>query len=104
LRFCVVDFDEQLTLATDADQEDTMQTMAKLVRDFANNSIQLKILLSIFGCHGEDRMFEQFQLDYDFTDAVTLPGGIIFYQSGDQGALSGIENNDRAFFEIRYEF
>ena len=56
------------------------------------------------GGHGEDGMFERFQLDYDFTDAVTLTGGVIFYQSGDQGALSGIEDNDRAFFELSYEF
>ncbi|MEA3434939.1 MAG: ligand-binding protein SH3, partial [Thermodesulfobacteriota bacterium] len=100
----LVDFDEQLTLAPDIAQEDTMQTVAKLVRDFANDTIQLKILLSIFGGHGEDGMFERFQLDYDLTDAMTLTGGVIFYQSGDQGALSGIEDNDRAFFELSYEF
>ncbi len=100
----LVDFDEQLALAPDIAQEDTMQTVAKLVRDFANDTIQLKILLSIFGGHGEDGMFERFQLDYAFTDAVTLIGGVIFYQSGDQGALSGIEDNDRAFFELSYEF
>ena len=98
------DFDEQLTLAPDIAQENTMQTVAKLVRDFANDTIQLKILLSIFGGHGEDGMFERFQLDYDFTDAVTLTGGVIFYQSGDQGAFSEIEDNDRAFFELSYEF
>jgi len=100
----LVDFDDQLTLAPDIAQEDTMQTVAKLVRDFANDTIQLKILLSIFGGHGEDGMFERFQLDYDFTDAVTLTGGVIFYQSGDQGTFSEIEDNDRAFFELSYEF
>ena len=100
----LVDFDEQLTLSPDIAQEDTIQTVAKLIRDFANDTIQLRILLSFFGAHGEDGMFERFQLDYDFNDAVTLTGGVIFYQSGDQGALSEIEDNDRVFFEFSYEF
>ena len=100
----LVDFDEQLTLSPDIAQENTIQTVAKLIRDFANDTIQLKILLSLFGAHGEDGMFERVQLDYDLNDAVTLTGGIIFYQSGNQGALSAIEDNDRIFFEFSYDF
>lgn len=98
------DFDEQLSLAPDMTQENSMQTVAKLIRDFANDTFQLKILLSMFGAHGEDGMFERFQLDYALTDAVTLTGGVIFYQSGDQGALRSIEDNDRVFAELLYEF
>jgi hypothetical protein len=100
----LIDFDEQLTLSPDITQEDTLQTVAKLVRDFSNDTIQLKILLSIFGFHGEDGAFERFQLDYDLTDSVTMTGGVIFYQAADQGALSSIEDNDRLFFELLYAF
>ncbi|MEA3467900.1 MAG: DUF1302 family protein [Thermodesulfobacteriota bacterium] len=100
----LLDFDEQLALSPDIAQEDLMQTVATLVRDFANDSIQFKILLSVFGAHGEDGAFERFQLDYDLTDSVTMTGGVIFYQSADQGALSTIEDNDRVFFELIYEF
>ena len=98
------DFDEQLISSPDIAQEDTFQTVATLVRDFANDTFQLKILLSFFGTHGEDGAFERFQLDYDLTDSVTMTGGVIFYQSADQGALSTIEDNDRVFFELIYEF
>lgn len=98
------DFDEQLTLPPDIAQEDTLQTVAKLVRDFANDTIQLKILLSLFGAHGEDGAFERFQLDYDLSDSVTMTGGVIFYQAADQGALSTIQGNDRIFFELVYDF
>ena len=97
-------FDEQLSLAPDIAQEDTIQTVVKLIRDFNNDILQLRILLSFFGTHGEDGMFERFQLDYAITDAVTLTGGVIFYQSGDQGALSTIEDNDRIFAELVYDF
>ncbi len=100
----IFDFESSLELSPDLAQEDALQTMATLVRDFANDTIHLKIILSIFGGHGEDGMFERFQLDYDFADSLTLTGGVIFYQSSEQGALSEIEDNDRVFFECSYEF
>lgn len=100
----LMDFDERLRLSPDIAQEDSMQTVLTYVRDFVHDTIQLKILLSIFGTHGEDGAFERFQLDYDLLDALTLTGGVIFYQSADEGALSQIEDNDRLFFELNYEF
>lgn len=99
----IADFDERLALAPDLAREDSLQTVAKLVRDFANDTIQLKILFSVFGGHGEDGAFERFELDYDLTDDITITGGVIFYQAADQGALSSIEDNDRLFFELTYE-
>ncbi len=100
----IVDFDEQLSLSPDIAQEDSIQNVAKLVRDFENDTVQLKIILSVFGAHGEDGMFERFQLDYDLTDSITLTGGVIFYQSADRGGLSSIEENDRIFTELLYSF
>lgn len=98
------DFDDRLQAIPDLVQEDSLQTVAALVRDFANDTIQLKILLSIFGGHGEDGALERFQLDYDLTDNVTMTGGVIFYQSGDEGFLTEIDDNDRIFLELVYEF
>ncbi len=100
----IIDFDAQLAQTPDTAQEDSMQAVAKLVRDFANDTVQLKILLSVFGAHGEDGMFERFQLDYALTDAITITGGVIFYQSADSGPLSAIERNDRVFAELVYAF
>jgi len=100
----IINFDTQLAQTPDTAQEDSMQAVAKLVRDFANDTIQLKILFSVFGAHGEDGMFERLQLDYDLTDAITLTGGVIFYQSATQGSLSAIDDNDRIFAEIVYAF
>jgi len=100
----ILAYDEKLGLAPDLAQENLMQTVATFVRDFANDTIQLKILCSFFGAHGEDGAFERFQLDYDLTDHVTLTGGVIFYQSGDQMAFSDVGENDRVFFEINYSF
>ncbi|MCK5070114.1 MAG: hypothetical protein KAR01_06215, partial [Desulfocapsa sp.] len=97
-------FDEQLTLSPDIAQEDTMRSMLMYTRDFVNDTINFKMILSLFGIHGEDGMFERFQLDYDINDAMTVTGGVIFYQSADEGALSEVEDNDRVFCEFVYEF
>ncbi|MEN8189350.1 MAG: DUF1302 family protein [Thermodesulfobacteriota bacterium] len=98
------DFDTRLQESPDLAQEDVLQTMATLVRDFANDTIQLKVILSIFGGHGEDGMFERVQLDYDLSDSMMVSGGAVFYQSADQGPLSEIGDNDRLFLELSYEF
>lgn len=98
------DFDQRLRTSPDFARQDEIQTVAKLVRDFANDTIQLKLLVSVFGAHGEDGAFERLQVDYDITDDMVLTGGIVFYQAGDEGALSTIEDNDRLFFELNWFF
>ncbi len=100
----IMDFDDRLALSPDFSQQDLQQTALMFSRDFVNDTIQLKILCAIFGAHGEDGAFERFQLEYDLNDHVTLTGGVIFYQSSDQGAFSDIEDNDRLFFEYSYAF
>ena len=98
------DFDDRLEAFPDLAQEDSLQTVATMVRDFANDTIQIKTILSFFGSHGEDGAFERFQLDYDLTDNVTVTGGVILYQSADAGVFSEIGDNDRLFLELIYEF
>jgi Protein of unknown function (DUF1302) len=100
----LLDFDERLGLSPDFARQDQQQTALMFSRDFVNDTIQLKILCSIFGFHGEDGAFERFQLKYDLNDYVTLTGGVIFYQSGDQVAFSEVADNDRLFFEYSYAF
>ncbi len=98
------DFDDRLATFPDMAQEDILQTVATLIRDFANDTIQLKVLLMMFGGHGEDGALERFQIDYDLTDNITATGGLILYQSADEGVFSEIGDNDRLFLELAYEF
>ncbi|RUA02838.1 MAG: hypothetical protein DSY89_02115 [Deltaproteobacteria bacterium] len=97
-------FDDRLADFPDMAEEDFLQTVATLIRDFANDTVQLKVLLMMLGGHGEDGSMERFQLDYDLTDSVAVTFGVIFYQSADRGMLSAIGDNDRIFLRIIYEF
>jgi hypothetical protein len=100
----IFDFDDRLAASPDFAGEDLLQTALMLTRDFLNDTLQLKILCTIFGGHGEDGAFERFQLEYDYTDHVTLTGGVLLYQSGDQIGFSDVEDSDRIFFEFSYAF
>jgi hypothetical protein len=100
----IPEFEDNLESAPDYAQRNQTQTALMLTRDFFNDTVQLKILCTLFGTHGEDGAFERFQLEYDYTDHITLTGGLIFYQSGDQFGFSETGDSDRFFFELQYSF
>ena len=85
-------------------EEDEVQSVLRLSRDFKNDTLQLTMLLSTYGLTGNGGSFQRFTTGYDVSDAMTLTGGIIFYQNGDKAFFRNIENNDRVFTELRYSF
>jgi len=100
----LIDYDDALSRPPDYQQEDIFQSVLRLVRDFRNDTLQLKIILSTFGLSGQDGALQRLQLDYDHTDNLTLTGGAVFYQSGDMYLFRNIGDNDRIFLEMSYAF
>jgi hypothetical protein len=100
----LIDYDDALSLPPDNRQEDVFQSVLRLVRDFRNDTVQLKIILSTFGFDFQDGAFQRLQLDYDHTDNLTLTGGAVFYQSGDMYVFRNSGDNDRIFLEMSYTF
>lgn len=100
----ILDFDSRLATAPDYAQEDTLQTALMLTRDFLNDTLQFKVICTVFGGHGEDGAFERIQLEYDATDHITLTGGFMLYQAGDMAGMQTIEDSDRLYLELSYAF
>ena len=98
------DYDDALSRPPDNQQADIFQSVLRFVRDFRNDTLQLKIILSLFGLSGQDGALQRLQLDYDHTDNFTLTGGAVFYQSGDMYFFHNSGDNDRIFLEISYAF
>jgi hypothetical protein len=69
-----------------------------------NDTLNLTFLTTIFGLTGEDGGFQRFTAVYDLTDSIELTGGIVFYQSGDLRRTMDIGDNDRVYFNVRYNF
>jgi hypothetical protein len=64
----------------------------------------LTLLASTFGIKADDGSFQRLDAEYDVTDAISIRGGVVFYQSGDKGTFKNIGDNDRLFLEFRYSF
>jgi hypothetical protein len=73
-------------------------------RDFWNDTLNLSLLVVVYGPSEADGAFERLSFDYDLTDTITLRGGAVLYQSGDLLAMQEVGDNDRVFAELRYSF
>ncbi|MDM8543211.1 hypothetical protein QUF90_19220 [Desulfococcaceae bacterium HSG9] len=100
----LIDYDDALSRPPDNQEEDLFQSVLRVTRDFRNDTVQLKIILSTFGLDCQDGALQRLQLDYDCTDNLTLTGGAVFYQSGDLYVFQNIGDNDRVFLEMSYAF
>ena len=97
-------FDEALELPPDEAQEDELQWVFRLTRNFLNDTLILTLLASTYGASGQDGSFQRFSAEYDVTDSVQITGGVVLYQSGDLAMYRNIGDNDRLFFNIKYSF
>ncbi|WP_457575499.1 DUF1302 family protein [Desulfomarina sp.] len=95
-------FEDSLKQSPDYTDRNQTQSALMLTRDFLNDTVQLKILCTLFGTHGEGGAFERLQVEYDYTDHIAFTGGVILYQSGDQVGFSDIGDSDRLFLEFKY--
>ena len=98
------DFEAVLKQSPDEIRENEIQWAARLTRTFLNDTLTLTALVSTFGTKIQDGLFERIAAEYDLTDAIEIRAGGVFYQSGDTEKFSRIGDNDRVFFEIKYNY
>ena len=98
------DFEERLEDSPDFQKEDLFEWAVRVTKPYLNDALTLTFLANIFGPTGDDGGFQRFTAEYDYTDSIQLTGGIVFYQSGDLRRTRGIEDNDRVFFDVQYNF
>jgi hypothetical protein len=100
----IMDYDERLAARPDYTEEEEYQWALRYMKDFANDTVHLMVMASLFGPAGQGAAFERATITYDWTDAISLTAGAVFYQSGDEYVYSSFEDNDRIFGEIKYSF
>jgi len=97
-------YDDVLKRTPNEVWQDQFQIAGRVTRDFFNETLSLTALASIYGGAGQIASFERFSAEYDYSDTVTITGGIVLYQSGDLAGYRHIADNDRLFLEIKYGF
>lgn len=100
----IIDHDDELSQEPVRRDEDQIQWVARLTRDFMNETLSLTLLLSVYGEMWQDGAFQRLSAQYDITDALMVNGGVVFYQSGDLPMFEDVEDNDRLFLEFKYSF
>ncbi len=98
------DYDARLGDEPDKRDMDQLQWAARLTRNFMNERLALTLLISVYGKMWQDGAVQRLSAEYDFTDALMVNCGIVFYQSGDLTMFRNVEYNDRLFFEFKYSF
>lgn len=98
------DFDRRLRRQPDFAQEDEINYALRFTRNFVNETVELTLLVLIYGPLGQDGGLERISVTYDWNDAIGIMAGVAFYQSGDRYALRNIGDNDRVFLEVKYSF
>jgi hypothetical protein len=96
-------FRPELSESPEAPQRNETQTALRIDRNLLHDRLTLTTLLIFIDEWGRNGGLQRFTATYDLADNWDITGGVIFYQSG-PGALASIEDNDRVFMEIRYDF
>jgi hypothetical protein len=91
-------------------REDSLQIALRTSYSFDHDNATANYLLSLAGGNGPgdsfDGGFQRLWIDYKYNDAISLNAGIVDYIGGD-GIIPfyrAIEDNDRVFAEIKYNF
>jgi len=100
----IFDYNARLELPPDEIRENEFQWALRIAKDFLNDTLTLTLLASTFGIKADDGAFERLEAEYNFTDAVSLRGGVVLYQAGDKGLFQDVEANDRLFVVLKYSF
>ena len=98
------DLDKGLENEPYRNDQDQLQWVARLERDFMNENLTLTILVSVYGETGNDGAYQRFSAEYDITDSLKVTGGVACYQSGDLSMFEKVGDNDRFFLEFKYSF
>jgi hypothetical protein len=100
----ILDYNQQLELPPDEINQNEFQWALRYMRDFLNNTLTLSLLVSTFGIKADDGAFERIDIKYAITDAISIRGGVVLYQSGDKGLFQNVDANDRLFTVLTYAF
>ena len=98
------DFDEKLEESPDSELEDRIATTFSFMQDYLNQTLHLNMVGMMIGKSGMDGGINRMSLKYDVMDALSVSGGVMVYQTGDNAYFKSLNDNDRLFFDVRYSF
>ena len=100
----IIDYRQRLKEPPDSVRRHQLQWAVRLAKDFINDTLTVTVLAVGVGITANDGAFQRLDAEYDINDAVSVRGGVVLYQSGERGQFTDIDNNDRLFLILAYNF
>lgn len=97
-------FDEILKDDPDNAKEDQFYAAYSIRTRFLNDTLEFQIFGIFYDLDADGGALQRYSLEYDVIDALSIKGGVIFYQSGEMTAFKNVAENDRLFAELKYSF
>ncbi|WP_020586146.1 DUF1302 family protein [Desulfobacter curvatus] len=88
----------------DGVNEDQLQWVACIEKDFLHETLTLTFLAAGYGEKWQGGAYQRVSAEYDIADSVTVKAGVVFYQSGDLPMFNDIGGNDQIFLELKFSF
>ena len=100
----IYDYEIQMQSGMDYVDQDEMQTALRYTKNFLNDTLDISVLLSMFGSSWENGGFSRLWFEYDIIDALNTEFGYVEYIGGDKPFLEINKDNDRLFASLKYSF
>jgi hypothetical protein len=100
----IFDHEEAMEKEPDLVEENETQAAVRIMRDFRHDTVHLLATVAVMNDSGDDGWLARIQTEYDWTDDLSITLGAVVYGAAADGKFVDIEDNDRLFALIRYNF
>ncbi|MBU0720243.1 DUF1302 family protein [bacterium] len=100
----IFEYENQMKDQADFVDEDEVQTALRATKSFANDTVDVTALLSMFGSSWQNGGFARVWMEYEIRDALSCNFGIVDYIGGGKPLMESNKDNDRVFADIKYSF
>ncbi|ETR70997.1 MAG: SH3 type 3 domain-containing protein [Candidatus Magnetoglobus multicellularis str. Araruama] len=100
----VCQHDIKLLNPPDRTRENTFQSAFRLTKNLFHEKLSVTGLLLLSGTTSQHGSFERLSVEYDWNDAIDITFGFAIYQTGRSYIFKRLQDNDRIFLDIQYNF
>ncbi len=84
--------------------EDILRVVLSWQQDFLQQTLHGNVTLLSVGRSGEHGGSQRVSLEYDWTDRVSVTGGVMDYRDGQNAYAQQLADNDRVYLNLKYTF
>jgi uncharacterized protein YnzC (UPF0291/DUF896 family) len=100
----ILDYEENQRQFPDMVEEYENQAALRILRDFRHDTLHVLATVIMMDDHGNDGWLARTQMEYDWTDDLSITLGGVVYGAAQDGKYAAIKDNDRLFALVRYNF